>query len=66
MLAGAGGAQKGAIVRHGISSTKQLKSLNLSKRGLVERKKKIHKKMKHKLKRAAVKSLHIRQKIEKR
>ena len=56
-IMGANG-QKG--MRHGIQ--KQLKSLNLSKRGLVDKKKKISKKMKHKLKKAAAKSL--RQKLE--
>ena len=64
MLVNAGNASKGGMLRHGLSSTKQLKSLNLSKRGLVEKKKKISKKMKHKLKRAAVKSLNLRQKLE--
>ena len=51
-MMGANG-QKG--MRHGIQ--KQLKSLNLSKRGLVDKKKKINKMMKHKLKKAAAKSL---------
>ena len=54
------------MLRHGLSSTKQLKSLNLSKRGLVEKKKKITKTMKNKLKKAAAKSLELSQKVAKK
>ena len=68
MLRGRGGLQRGAL-RHGPSSTKQLKSLNLSKRGLIEKKKKITKKMKKQLakaQKAQKKSINLSRKLEKK
>ena len=46
--AGKGGASRFGKSMHGLGSSKQLKSLNLSKRGLVETKKKKIKKNKKK------------------
>ena len=54
------------MIRHGMSSTKKLKSLKLNNRGLVEKKKKITKVMKKKLEKQAAKSLKLSQKVMKK
>ena len=66
MMRGMASAQKGGMIRHGMSSTKKLKSLKLNNRGLVEKKKKITKVMKKKLEKQAAKSLKLSQKVMKK
>ena len=65
-MRGMASAQKGGMIRHGMSSTKKLKSLKLNNRGLVEKKKKITKVMKKKLERQAAKQHKLSLKVAKK